>query len=444
MLQEIRNKGITATQALTVSTDTRNLPAGCIFFALRGASFDGNRYAAQAIEKGAALAVVDDAGVVPADDTAYLLVPDSLKALQELAKEWRKELGITIIGITGTNGKTTTKELTAAVLETKYNLHYTQGNLNNQIGVPLTLLQLTPQHELAIVEMGASHPKDIQELVEIATPDYGLITNVGTGHLQGFGNFETIMRTKAELYDFLKAHGGHIFRNTDNRYLARMAAEHYYNGTLPQQAEAGTCYALHADADVKGSITACAPFLQMAIEANGIRQQVQTHLVGAYNAENVLAAVCTGLYFGVTPEAAAAAIAAYVPRNNRSMLLTTTRNRLIVDAYNANPTSMRAAIENFVQMDMPRSAQTLILGDMLELGNESGQLHQNIIDLLTANGFEQVYLVGKEFAYTRHNYPSFAQTEQLRAYLQEHPIENQLILLKGSHGIHLESLPEVL
>lgn len=446
MLQEIRDKGVEIIHSLTVSTDTRNLPEGCIFFALKGTSFDGNRYAAQALEKGAALVVVDNPDVLPADNPAYILVPDSLQALQELAREWRRELGIPIIGITGTNGKTTTKELIATVLQCKYNLHYTQGNLNNHIGVPLTLLQLTTAHELAIVEMGASHPGDIKELADIAEPNYGLVTNVGTGHLQGFGNFETIMRTKAELYDFLKVHNGHIFRNTDNHHLAQMAATHYYTGILPEQAEPGTSYALHQKADVTGRITACAPFLQMELHTkqSSNAQQTNTHLVGAYNAENITAATCVGLYFGVTLEDAAKAIENYVPRNNRSMLQKTRDNHIIVDAYNANPTSMRAAIENFVQMDMPRTEQVLILGDMLELGIESQTLHQEIANLIVENGFEQVYLVGQEFAATKHPYFSFPNTESLRNYLSEHPLKNKLILLKGSHGIHLECLPEVL
>ncbi|MCM1035435.1 MAG: UDP-N-acetylmuramoyl-tripeptide--D-alanyl-D-alanine ligase [Paludibacter sp.] len=445
MLQEIRAKGINADYSLTVSTDTRNLPTGCIFFALKGASFDGNEYAAQALQQGASLAVVDNPKVIPSDCASYLLVPDSLRALQELAREWRRELGLPVFGITGSNGKTTTKELLAAVLSRKYKLHYTQGNLNNQIGVPLTLLQLTKGHEFAIVEMGASHPKDIQELVDIAEPNYGLITNVGTGHLLGFGDFETIMQTKAELYDYLKAHGGHIFRNTDNTYLAQMATAHYYDGILPEQAEAGTCYSLQQPADVRGHIDACTPFLQMDMHtADNQSEQINTQLVGYYNAENITAAVCVGLYFGISLHDACDAVARYCPRNNRSMLRQTLHNRIIVDAYNANPTSMRAAINNFIQMDMSRHEQVLLLGDMLELGIESRKLHQEIVDLLNKHGFKQVYLVGDEFGNTQHTYPWFRNAKALQEYLQCHPIENKLILLKGSHSMHMETVLETL
>ena len=266
-------------ESLCVSTDTRTLPAGCVFFALHGERFDGNKFAKQALEQGAALAVIDNPEYALPEGT--LLVEDTLLALQDLARAWRCELGLPIIGITGTNGKTTTKELLATVLSTKYNLHYTQGNLNNQIGVPLTLLQITRAHEMAIVEMGASHPGDIKELVDIAAPNCGLITNVGRAHLEGFGSFEGVQETKKELYDYLLDHQGFIFRNTDNPYLAKMAGDlqtiPYSTGKMPDG----------------------------------------THLVGEYNAENVSAAICVGEHFGISREQALEAIRQYVPTNNR-------------------------------------------------------------------------------------------------------------------------------
>ena len=388
----IRNK-----ESLCVSTDTRNLPAGCVFFALHGATFDGNTFAAQALEQGASVAVIDNPEYAIEGKT--ILVPDTLLALQELAREWRRTLNIPIIAITGTNGKTTTKELTAAVLATRYKVHYTQGNLNNQIGVPLTLLQLTRAHEIAIVEMGASHPGDIKELVEIAEPTCGLITNVGRAHLQGFGSFEGVMRTKAELYDYLRQHDGFIFRNTDNPYLAQMAGElqtvAYTTGTMPEQ----------------------------------------SHLVGAYNAENVSAAICVGEYFGVSENDALTAVCAYEPSNKRSQRLQTARNTIIVDAYNANPTSMQAAINAF-------KGDTYILGEMRELGEYSHLEHQNIVNMLLERKADKVLLVGKEYKATTAPYPIYDDVQALCAALQAQPIQAAHILLKGSRGNKLEeSLP---
>ena len=287
----IRNK-----DSIFVTTDSRKVTSGAVFVALKGEHFDGNAFVEQAREAGAEYIISGE---------------NALAELQDLARAWRRELGLPILGITGTNGKTTTKELCAAVLKTKYNLYYTQGNLNNQLGVPLTLLSITRAHEMAIVEMGASHPGDIKELVDIAEPDCGLITNVGKAHLQGFGSFEGVQRAKAELYDYLRAHGGYCFRNMDNPYLAKMAGDlktvPYTTGTMPEG----------------------------------------THLVGAYNAENVSAAICVGKHFGISEEDALAAIRAYVPSNNRSQLMQTEKNTVVVDAYNANPTSMTAAINAF-------------------------------------------------------------------------------------------------
>ena len=423
ILQQIIDRGYRAESSICVSTDTRNLPEGCIFFALKGANFNGNRFALQALEMGAALAVVDEE--IPATcsqkscfDKRIIHVEDTLAALQQLAREWRRKWSTpkqagdkpkTVIGITGTNGKTTTKELTAAVLKTKYNLHYTQGNLNNQVGVPLTLLQLTDDHQLAIVEMGASHPGDIRELVEIAEPDCGLVTNVGKAHLLGFGSFEGVMQTKAELYDFLRNHGGFCFRNLDNKYLSQMAGDlqtvGYHKGVMPE----------------------C------------------THLVGDYNSENVQAALCVGRYFGVETETGLEAIRNYMPSNNRSQLLNTANNTLIVDAYNANPTSMQAAIVNFIHQTRQHNDSTmLILGDMLELGEYSRTEHQNIVNMLLEQKLTDVMLVGKEFAQTTAPYPVFTDADQLKDALTKMHVSGKTILLKGSHGIHLEKLIETL
>ena len=386
-------------ESISVSTDTRNLPAGCVFFALHGANFDGNKFAKQALEQGASLAVIDNPEYALPQGT--MLVEDTLLALQDLAREWRRELGLPIIGITGTNGKTTTKELLATVLSTKYNLHYTQGNLNNQIGVPLTLLQISRAHELAIVEMGASHPGDIKELVDIAEPNCGLITNVGRAHLEGFGSFEGVQQTKKELYDYLRAHEGYIFRNIDNPYLAQMAGDlqtvAYTTGKLPSG----------------------------------------THLVGEYNAENVSAALCVGEHFEVSREQGLEAIRQYVPTNNRSQNVKTDNNQLIVDAYNANPTSMQAAINAF-------KGDTYILGAMRELGEYTHLEHQNVVNMLAERKADLVYLVGEEYRLTTSPYPIFDTVELLHEYLEANPLINRTILLKGSRSTKMEKLLDIL
>ena len=401
--------------SLLVSTDTRNLPAGCVFFALHGANFDGNKFAAQALEQGAALAVIDNPEYALPEGT--LLVDNTLLALQELARIWRRELGLPIIGVTGTNGKTTTKELLATVLSTKYNIHYTQGNLNNQIGLPLTLLQLTRAHEMAIVEMGASHPGDIKELVDIAEPNYGLITNVGRAHLEGFGSFEGVQRTKQELYDYLAAHEGIIFRNTDNPYLAAM----YQN-------------ALQAAGDLQDQ----GPDLQRSDlhYTTGV-MPAGTNLVGEYNAENISAALCVGEHFGISREQGLEAIRQYVPTNNRSQQMQTANNQLIVDTYNANPTSMQAAINTF-------RGDTYILGAMRELGDYTHLEHQNIVNMLAERKAESVFLVGEEYLQTTSPYPVFENVEQLHQHFEEHPLKGKHILLKGSRSTRMEKLLDIL
>ncbi len=441
MLQEIRNKGIDLSTGISVSTDTRNLSAGCIFFALKGDTFNGNKFAADALTKGAVLAVVDEPEYAISEQ--YILVDNCLLALQQLAREWRETWGKTIIGITGTNGKTTTKELMAAVLSTRYKTHFTQGNLNNQIGVPLTLLQLKPEHELGIIEMGASHPGDIKELVEIAEPNCGLITNVGKAHLLGFGSFEGVKQTKAELYNYLRTQkGSFIFLNSDNKYLPKLA------GDLPAH-KYSVC---HVDNDIRragidellGSVTAAEEYLQMRVTYQGETLPIKTQLVGAYNAENVLAALRVGLYFGVSLSQAIEAIEHYTPTNNRSMLLKTKHNTVVVDVYNANATSMHAAVVNFINMKVPMQKKCLILGDMRELGKASYKEHTNIASLLNISRFEQVWLVGPEFSKTNSHYPCFADVDEAIAYFKENPLRGKHILLKGSHGVHLEKLIDLL
>ncbi len=395
----IKNK-----ESLTVTTDSRKVTPGSIFVALKGEHFDGNDFVEQARKDGAEYIISGE---------------NALAELQDLARAWRRELGLPILGITGTNGKTTTKELCAAVLSTKYNLYYTQGNLNNQLGVPLTLLSITRAHEMAIVEMGASHPGDIKELVEIAEPDYGLITNVGKAHLQGFGSFEGVKRTKAELYDFLLAHGGLIFRNADNPHLEEMEKK-----------------SLESLKTLRS--------LETVLYHTGVMPE-GTHLVGGYNAENVSAAICVGEYFGVSQEEALAAIRAYVPSNNRSQLMQTDKNTVVIDAYNANPTSMTAAINAFDNLQMLQSSnlqmpKAYILGAMRELGEYSHLEHQNIVNMLLERKADKVLLVGAEYKETTAPYPVFDDVEALCRHLEQEPLSGYRILLKGSRSNQLEKV----
>ncbi len=380
----IKNK-----DSIHVTTDSRKVTPGSVFVALKGEHFDGNDFVDQARKDGAEYVICGE---------------NALAELQDLARAWRRELGLPILAITGTNGKTTTKELTAAVLSTKYNIYYTQGNLNNQIGVPLTLLSITRAHELAIVEMGASHPGDIKELVEIAEPNFGLITNVGKAHLQGFGSFAGVMRTKRELYDWLIKHDGIIFRNNDNPYLEQMTIDALQDG---QKA--------HIEPYTTGTMPE------------------GTHLVGNYNAENVSAALRVGLYFGIPHEQALEAIRAYIPSNNRSQFMQTERNKVVIDAYNANPTSMLAAINAF-------KGNCYILGAMRELGEYSRLEHQNIVNMLLERRAGTVLLVGEEYKETTAPYPIFDNVEALCEYLQREPLQAQYILLKGSRSNQLEKV----
>ena len=438
-----------------ITTDSRDCPEGSIFLALKGESFDGNKFALAALEKGCSYAIVDDADVFNASAqqqeiaSRLILVDDCLQTFKDLAREHRRQFKIPVIGITGTNGKTTTKELIATVLQEKYRVLFTQGNFNNDVGVPKTLFRLTSEHEIAVIEMGASHPGDIKTLVETAEPNCGLITNVGRAHLQGFGSFEGVKRTKGELYDFLRRkmekssfEEGMIFINADDDDLRQMADE---RGLILQAAYGtGSC----DDIIVKGKVESCAPFLHFSWfihdeeEGDSEPMLVETHLIGAYNIYNMLAAITVGMYFDLDPEQINHALTNYIPSNNRSQLTVTDHNKLIVDAYNANPSSMRVAIDNFRQMQVgPKMA---ILGDMLELGEMSAEEHQRIADILGECQFDDVWLVGNNFANTQSSFRKFHDVEEVKAALREKQPENYYILIKGSNSTRLYQLPEIL
>lgn len=415
----------------TVTTDSRNIPANSIFFALKGDNFNGNTFASEALSKGAAYAVIDEAEF--ATEERMILVDNVLICMQQLAQYHRKKLKLPILAITGTNGKTTTKELITAVLSQKYKVDSTKGNLNNHIGVPLTLLSMTTETEFGIVEMGANHPGEIKNLCEIASPDYGIITNIGKAHLEGFGSFEGVITTKSELYDFIRNNGGKCFLNADNPLLVRQAKgiEQISYGTSTNYFMAGE------PASVENYLTVKVLFPKGWL-------YLKSKLVGNYNFENLLAAACIGKYFEVDPLLIQKAIAEYAPSNNRSQLIQKTKNTIIMDAYNANPTSMMAALTNFATIR--HESKCLILGDMLELGASSDEEHQRIVDFIEEQSFSDVFLVGPKFMNTigQTQKKKFNQVELLSNYLKTHSIENKLILIKGSRGIHLEKILELL
>ena len=412
-----------------VCTDSRKCLPDSLFFALKGETFNGNLFAEKALQAGCAYAVVDDPAVKT--DSRYIVVDDVLQTLQQLAACHRQALKTPVIGITGSNGKTTTKELLAAVLSTKYNLLYTLGNLNNHIGVPLTLLRLKPEHEIAVIEMGANRPGDIHDLAQIARPDYGIITNVGYAHLEGFGSFEGVIRTKGELYDYLRQTNGKLFIHTENKHLQSIA------GGLEQ-----ISYGETKDAFVSGRVLSSNPFLCFEWETAGARHFISTKLVGDYNLLNALAAIAAGLYFEVPAPEINRAISEYIPTNNRSQWKKTLHNELIIDAYNANPSSMQAALENFASLAV--SPKAVILGDMLELGVESLKLHAETVEKIDRSGFEKVLLCGAYFTAINSVYQCFPTLEALSRYLSDNPLQGYHILIKGSHGIQLEKIIELL
>ncbi|MDY3089625.1 MAG: UDP-N-acetylmuramoyl-tripeptide--D-alanyl-D-alanine ligase [Porphyromonas sp.] len=423
-----------------VSTDSRKISEGCIFFALTGSNFDGNQYALDAIAQGASLAVVDDE-TLP-EHPQLMLVDDVLLTLQELAALHRAKLSKPVIAITGTNGKTTTKELTAAVLSTSFSLLYTEGNLNNHIGVPLTLLRLRAEHDFALIEMGASKPGDIEELCQIAQPNYGLITNIGEAHLEGFRSIIGVERTKAELYVWLREHDGKIIRREEDERLARLG-----------QGIPAVTYGQSTEAVIRGRALTepNSLYLQFEWEAPAIQiapQRQSTQLVGAYNLDNALAAIAIGLFFGVEPARIREALERYQPSNSRSQFVQTERNRLIVDAYNANPSSMQTALHN-IFAHKGKDALVLILGDMNELGDSSRQAHAEIYALIQRERQRRTiqalfcgpiwmdYLAQTEEL-------SFANAQQLAEYLQQNTITESLILVKGSNGIKLGTIIQYL
>ncbi len=410
-----------------LSTDSRQITPGCIFFALKGPNFDGNKYAADALEKGAAYAVVDSMNL-PENDR-FFVVRDVLTTLQQLAAHHRQQLAIPVLGITGTNGKTTTKELIVSVLQQKYKVSSTQGNLNNHIGVPLTLLSMTSQTEIGVVEMGANHPGEIAALCQIADPDLGIITNIGKAHLEGFGSFEGVIQTKSELYDYLRNKQAACFINQDNELLIRQA-----------QGLEQLSYGQSEQAQLRGEVQESPYYLTVKALFPKGWLYLKSKLIGNYNFENILAAARIGLHFQIDPLAIQKAIECYLPSNNRSQLITQGSNKLIMDAYNANPTSMMAALKNFTAMN--HAGKIVILGDMLELGGQSAMEHQKIVDFLQTQELEKVLLVGPEFEKTQTNAlkaEKFDHVELLTDYLyQQKPLANKLILIKGSRGIKLE------
>ena len=408
-------------KAHKVTTDSRKVEPDAVFFALKGENFDANDFALLVAEQGVASLVVADRKDLPQHER-ILVVDDSLKALQDLAAYHRAQSKATVLSITGTNGKTTTKELVSAVLAQKYNIIHTMGNLNNHIGVPLTLLSIQPETEIAVVEMGANHPGEIDFLCKIADPDYGLITNIGKAHLEGFGSFDGVIKTKTELYRHIKSHGKAVFVNQGNPLLWEQS-----------EGQERISYGNHCDAFCPVAPGACNPYLSVIWR----KKLIQTHLVGSYNYENVAAAIGVGQYFGVDDDKIVEALEAYTPTNSRSQVVETGKNRVIMDAYNANPTSMRAALINFA--GICGEQHLLILGDMRELGTASEEEHRNILGLMKELGFKEALLVGQNFsAYNENvNWKTFDNVQNLCQHLESHPISGKTILVKGSNSIQL-------
>ncbi|MFN4145136.1 MAG: UDP-N-acetylmuramoyl-tripeptide--D-alanyl-D-alanine ligase [Runella sp.] len=409
-----------------VSTDTRKITPDCLFVALRGEKFDGNQYAQEALAKGAKYALVDD--VTVATDERYLVVENTLVALQQLANYHRKQLNIPIVGLTGSNGKTTTKELIAKVLATKFKTYATQGNLNNHIGVPLTLLSIDHSYEMAVVEMGANHQKEIALLSSIAEPTHGMITNIGKAHLEGFGGLAGVRIGKGELYDWLAQSGGTVFYNASNATLSEMISERTFREIVPYLAD-----------DKAPVLLEDSPFIVYQDPLTG--EVINTQITGKYNFENIAAALAIGAYFGVSAAAAHQAVAAYNPTNNRSQVVQKGTNTVIMDAYNANPSSMAAAIENFGKMKAER--KMVILGDMLELGDDAPAEHLALGQLVAKQSFDVVILAGQLIKDALPALPKayyFPDKFSLHNWLIDHPQQNTHILIKGSRGIGLETV----
>ena len=406
-----------------VCTDTRKIETNCLFFALKGDNFDGNQFVDEALNKGAKIAVIDDPSMQVAGKT--ILVNDTLLALQDLAKIHRTNLSIPVIGLTGSNGKTTTKELIASVLVTTHNVFATEGNLNNHIGVPLSILSINKDHEIAIIEMGANHQKEIQFLSEIAQPDYGLITNIGRAHLEGFGGIEGVTKGKKELYDYIESSDGTLFVNAADPKLVEIKPKVrtlYYGGNAP----------------ITGSSIKADDFLRFELTIKQENIVVETQLVGDYNLSNALAAACIGAQLNLGIKDMQKGLENYVPSNHRSQLIKTSNNRVVLDAYNSNPSSVEAAIKNFSKREDEQ--KLVVLGDMLELGDESHSEHSKIIHLLEELHLDSI-LVGSQFGLVeQQSYIRFEDAKQTLSYLQENPIKGKTILIKGSRGIQLETI----
>lgn len=420
-----------------ICTDTRKITPNCVFFALKGENFDGNSFAMQALEAGAAFAIVDRR---VGEDPRLLLVKDGLTALQDLARHHRQKLEIPVIGITGSNGKTTTKELLYAVLSQRYCTFATQGNLNNHIGVPLSVLSITAAHKMAIIEMGANHQKEIELLCSISQPSHGLITNIGKAHLEGFGGIEGVKIGKGELYAYLSQSEGIAFVNHDSHDLMGMSRKHELNNVV--------FYGRGVDNYVSGDLVANEPFLQVAwqlgrVEIDDHQHVVNTRLTGAYNLDNILAAIAVGSLFGLRAEEINAGISGYEPNNNRSQISKTDNNTLICDYYNANPSSMAAALDNLQQLQTAQ--KVIILGDMFELGDESPAEHAAIVKKALQIGAARSIFIGKDFLDQQEKGGAFyANTEEAYEALQQHPVKGATVLVKGSRGMKLEKLIELL
>jgi UDP-N-acetylmuramoyl-tripeptide--D-alanyl-D-alanine ligase len=413
-----------------ISTDSRCVTKNSIFFALKGKNFDGNRYAGKALKNGAAFAVIDK----PQDnaDSRFILVENSLVTLQSLANYHRKKCDTRILAITGSNGKTTTKELINKILSEKYKVYSTQGNLNNHIGVPLTLLSMSPDNQFGVIEMGANHKGEIRLLCKITEPDFGLITNVGKAHLEGFGSLEDIAKAKAELFDYLKKNNGTIFGNTDDSFVYSVIPENY-NKTVLFGDKGGICRGKYISSD---------PFLKLLLFVNDDQRgvKINTNLVGSYNLENVVAAATFAYFLNVGRKTIKRAIENYFPEQNRSQLLKTRNNIIYLDAYNANPTSMRAALDNFIELNLKN--KYFILGEMLEVGSATTREHESLLSYLKGKEIKNILCVGKAF-YEHANkfgYKYFNNVDELVRILESNKIRKANIFIKGSRANQLERL----
>ena len=412
-------------KAKSVSTDTRTLEKGMLFFALKGENFNGNRFAQKALDLGASYCIIDE--VQNPNHEHYILVDDVLQTLQKLANYHRNYLNIPIVALTGSNGKTTTKELIYSVLKQRYNTQATLGNLNNHIGVPLTLLRMDESTEIGIVEMGANHIGEIAQLCKIANPNFGYITNFGKAHLEGFGSEEGVVKGKSELYDYLKQNKGTIFLNADDKKQVKQVGDYQNRITFSERESSDFTIALLKES----------PFL--SIEIN--KTLIHTQLLGRYNFTNTAAAITIGLHFDVDLKSMKKGIESYIPKNNRSQIIKQNSNTIILDAYNANPSSVEAALKNFKTMEGDQ--KIVILGDMFELGEQSYDEHQSVIDLAKSLDFSQLYLVGNHFFEHHQNYSDvlfFKVLQDIQQYLENHPIKEAIVLIKGSRGMALERL----